>query len=349
MLASVTILPKIKALLIFISASYACTMRKLQNPPPKSSSPSQRLETADFLLISSIGQSSNLSRCAQVLGLSLSTVSRQLQALELKVGQSLIDRGKRTVSLTPAGSVLVDQAEAVLAHIAEVELALRGAAQQTPLRIQGTFGFGRQVIAPIITEFCRLNPQQRIELELADRDPDLLSNRFDIAVRFGQPPDRAVIARRLAPNRRFLVASPDYARAIAKTVTAPSDLVKVRCVALHQDNDRFSVWPLVNTESRPKQSTSVSVSAVLASNHGEVVKQWAVDGLGVALRSEFDVAPELRSGALVRILEDWEGAHGDIYAMYRPKRSGTSTRHAQVIANFLTFLQNSLKTRLIRL
>jgi LysR family transcriptional regulator, transcriptional activator for dmlA len=318
-------------------------MRKLTS---KTNHYQHRLDTADFVLMASIGQSSTLSRTAQVLGVSLSTISRQLQALEAKVGQTLIRRGKRSITFTPAGNVLADQSSTLLAHIAEVELAVSGSVAQTPLRIQGTFGFGRQFLAPIITEYCRLYPLQRIALELADRDPDLLTDRFDIAIRFGRPPDKAVIAKRLAPNRRFLVTSPDYARSIAGALKTPADLSKIRCVALHQDDDRFSVWPLVHADGRSKLAASVRVNAVLASNHGEVVKQWAVDGLGVALRSEFDVAPELASGALIRVLPEWEGALGDIYALYRTRNTSKSGANTSAPANFLTFLQSALKLRL---
>jgi LysR family transcriptional regulator, transcriptional activator for dmlA len=323
-------------------------MRKLiKSQPPTTEPLSSRLDVADFELMLKIGRSPNLSRAAQELGVSLSTVSRQLQALEAKIGQGLIRRGKRSIELTVTGTALADQAIAVLEHIAQVERGLLGAAQQSVLRIQGTFGFGRQFLSPIIGQYCRLNPQQRIQLELADRDPDLLDDRFDIAVRFGQPPNRAVIAKKLAPNRRFLVASPDYARSIAKLLKTPSDLEKVRCIALHQDNDRFSVWQLLKADERPKQEISIRVSAILASNHGEVVKQWAIEGLGVTLRSEFDVAPELANGALVRVLPDWQGSLGDIYAMYKPRKEGSDKHLSAVSANFLTFLQTSLKSTLL--
>jgi LysR family transcriptional regulator, transcriptional activator for dmlA len=305
-----------------------------------------KLEIQDFELMLQIGQCATLSRASQELGVSLSTVSRQLQGLEAKIGQALIRRGKRSIELTVAGKTLANQAREVLDHVAKVEQGLLGAAQQTVLRIQGTFGFGRQFLSPIIAQYCRLHPQQRIQLELADRDPDLLDDRFDIAVRFGQPPNRAVIARKLALNRRFLVASPDYARSVSKILKAPQDLIKVRCIALHQDNDRFSVWPLVKAGERPKQEISVRVMAMLASNHGEVVKQWAIDGLGVTLRSEFDVNPELASGTLVRVLPDWQGSLGDIYAMYKPRNESSDKHQNLASANFLTFLQTSLKTTL---
>jgi LysR family transcriptional regulator, transcriptional activator for dmlA len=311
-----------------------------------------KLDIRDFELMLQIGQCATLSRAAQELGVSLSTVSRQLQALETMIGQALIRRGKRSIELTPAGTTLAKQAREVLEHIAQVEKGLAGAAQQTVLRIQGTFGFGRQFLSPIIAQYCRLHPQQRIQLELADRDPDLLDDRFDIAVRFGQPPNKAVIARKLAPNRRFLVASPDYARSVAGILKTPQDLTKVRCIALHQDNDRFSVWPLVaapaqdHHKQNTKQELSIRVVAMLASNHGEVVKQWAMDGLGVTLRSEFDVNPELESGTLVRVLSDWQGSLGDIYAMYKPRSEATDKHQSVTSANFLTFLQTSLKTRL---
>jgi LysR family transcriptional regulator, transcriptional activator for dmlA len=305
-----------------------------------------KLDIADFELMLQIGQSATLSRASQELGVSLSTVSRQLQALEAKIGQPLIRRGKRSIELTVAGTTLSNQARAVIEHIAQVERSLLGTAQQTVLRIQGTFGFGRQFLSPIIAQYCRLHPQQRIQLELADRDPDLLDDRFDIAVRFGQPPNRAVIAKKLAPNRRFLVASPDYARSISSTLKTPEDLTKIRCIALHQDNDRFSVWPLIKTDERQKYQTSVRIVAVLASNHGEVVKQWAIEGLGVTLRSEFDVKPELASGTLVRVLPEWQGSLGDIYAMYKPRNEVSEKQQAVASANFLTFLQTSLKSKL---
>jgi LysR family transcriptional regulator, transcriptional activator for dmlA len=296
-----------------------------------------KLDISDFELMLQIGQSATLSRASQELGVSLSTVSRQLQALEVKIGQPLIRRGKRSIELTVAGATLSNQAREVIEHIAQVERSLLGTAQQTVLRIQGTFGFGRQFLSPIIAQYCRLHPQQRIQLELADRDPDLLDDRFDIAVRF---------AKKLAPNRRFLVASPDYARSIARSLKTPQDLSKIRCIALHQDNDRFSVWPLVKTDERQKQQTSVRIVAVLASNHGEVVKQWAIEGLGVTLRSEFDVKPELASGALVRVLPEWQGSLGDIYAMYKPRNEVSEKQQAVASANFLTFLQTSLKSKL---
>jgi LysR family transcriptional regulator, transcriptional activator for dmlA len=305
-----------------------------------------KLDIHDFELMLQIGQCATLSRTAQELGVSLSTVSRQLQALEAKVGQALIRRGKRSIELTVAGTTLANQAREVLDHIAQVERTLLGTTNQAALRIQGTFGFGRQFLSAIIAQYCRLHPQQRIQLELADRDPDLLDDRFDIAVRFGQPPDRAVIARKLAPNRRFLVASPEYARSVASILRTPQDLTKVRCIALHQDNDRFSVWPLIKSDERPKQETSVRVVAMLASNHGEVVKQWAIEGLGVTLRSEFDVAPELINGQLVRVLPEWQGTLGDIYAMYKPRKEISEKHQNLASANFLTFLQTSLKSRL---
>jgi LysR family transcriptional regulator, transcriptional activator for dmlA len=312
-------------------------------------SASGNLESADFTLILRIAQNPNLSRAAQELGVSLSTVSRQLQAMEARLGQSLIRRGKRSTELTAAGSLLAQHAQEFLDRFSELEQALNGAQRASVLRIQSTFGFGRQILAPIITNFCRLHPECKIRLDLADRDPDLLDDRFDLAVRFGQPPNRAVVARKLAPNRRFLVTSPDYARSIAKILKTPLLLTQVRCIALNQDNDRFSVWQLINTETKTKEMLSVRVVPFLASNHGEVVKQWAADGLGVALRSEFDVAPELKEGSLVRILSTWEGAASDIYAMYRPRKPRIGHSQQMVGANFLTFLQTSLRDKLNRM
>ncbi len=305
-----------------------------------------RLEVSDLKLIQAIGANRNLSRAAQQMGLALSTISRQLQALEAKLEQALILRGKRMTELTPAGALLLARADLVLQELSEIEQDLIGAIKAKPLRVQGTFGFGRQFLAPIIAQYCRLHPQQRIQLELADRDPQLLDDRFDIAVRFGKPPDRAVVAKKIAANRRFIVASPSYLRSLAKPIREPEDLAKVRCVTLNQDNDRYSLWPLVNLSSKPRLERSIRIDPMLASNHGEVVKQWAIEGLGVALRSEFDVAPDIAAGKLVRILPDWQGALGDIYAMYKPKSGPTSRPEMSAIVQFLTYLQQQLRERL---
>ena len=309
-------------------------MTKTQNP----------LESSDLRFFLTLAQSGSLSRAAQELGVAPSSVSRQLQSLETRLDQTLLRRGKSGILLTPAGQVLREQAHDVLANLTSIEDELKRSGSQSLLRVHGTFGFGRQFLAPAMTDFARLYPQVRLQLELADRDPSLLDDRFDVAVRFGKPPDRAVVAKKLVANRRYLVASPDYARSVAKILQQPSDLQRVRCLSLHQDNDRYSVWQL--KRSNPSSTIALRLSPALFSNHGEVVKQWAADGLGIALRSEFDVITELTNGSLVRVLTDWEGSASDIYAMYK---TGPLQRSQGITVKFLTHLQFTLQRTFKRL
>ncbi len=281
-----------------------------------------------------VAAAQNLSRAAQELGVSPSSCSRRLSAIEQRLGTQLLVRIRQRSRLTDAWRQLAAGGERLLAELSELERAV--AAADDPgtgsLRVHSSLGFGRQWLGAMIADYARLNPRLQFTLALEDHDPSLAEARFDVAIRVGRPPTRAIVARRLAPNRRILVASPDYLRAAGEPAS-PLDLERHRCLVLRQDRDAYAVWRL----RQGRRESLVRVTPALASNHGEVIREWAVAGLGIALRSEYDVAGEMRDRRLVRVLPDVVGPQGTIFALFRP-----ADRGAAKVQRFVAFVGERL-------
>lgn len=141
-----------------------------------------------------------------------------------------------------------------------------------------------------------------------------------MCIRFGEPPDARVIARRLAPNRRLLCAAPAYL-ARRGTPARPADLQQHDCIDIRQGDDVHGVWRFAGA----RKHESVRLRNHLATNDGEIAVNWALAGLGLVMRAEWDVARYLRSGRLVQVLQDWQTPPADIHAVY-PQRHAATTR-----------------------
>ena len=165
------------------------------------------------------------------------------------------------------------------------------------LRINATFGFGRRHLSPAISEFRGLYPAVEIVLQLTDRTLDLTAHAMDIGIHFGEPPDRRILARKMAPNRRFLCAAPTYLQGRPEPAT-PRDLHAHECIVIRESSTAFNNWQL----SDGQRQEMVKVYGGLSTNFGEIAVDWALAGHGIVLRSEWDIAPYLRSGQLRRVL-----------------------------------------------
>lgn len=267
----------------------------------------------DIAFFSILCQHPTLAAAARHLGLSPPAVSRRLAGLEARLGVRLLNRTTRRQSLTPEGERYLLDGSRILDDIQQLEQAL-AAGRQVPrglLRINAGFGFGRRHLGPAMADFIALYPQVEGQLHLSDRPLDLAAEGVDVGIRFGLGPDSGLMARKIASNRRLLCAAPDYlCRHPAPAV--PADLTRHHCIVIRENDRAFNTWRLVS-DSGP---ASIKVSGPLSANHGEVAVEWALKGLGVLLRSEWDIAPYLRSGELVRILPHWSGAEADIHAVY---------------------------------
>src|SRR5690606_17928898 len=171
-------------------------------------------------------------------------------------------------------------------------------------RVNATLGFGRMHVAPVISEYCRLNPRADVQLQLSADPPPLIEDAFDVCVRFGAPPDSREVARLLSPNRRLLCASPQYLaqRGIPEV---PSDLTRHSCTGIRQGSDAYGVWRLSSGKGGAGRGEAIRVSGNLTTNDGEIAVNWALEGHGIVMRAEWDVERYLRTGQLVQVLPDY--------------------------------------------
>lgn len=271
---------------------------------------SASLEMAFFSLLARCG---SLSATARELGITTPAASKRLAQMETRLGVSLLHRTTRRISLTQEGEIYLEHARRILADIDDMERLVGGAlaAPKGLLRVNATLGFGRSHIAPLIETFVRLHPLVQVQLQLTVNPPALTDDAYDVCVRFGEPPDARIIARRLAPNRRLLCATPAYL-AERGLPRSPDDLARHNCIGIRQGDDAFGIWRL----SQGPRSSAVKVRGNLSSNDGEIAVGWALAGHGIVLRAEWDIARYLRSGRLVQVLPDWESPPADIHAVY---------------------------------
>ena len=284
-------------------------------------------EMAFFSLLARCG---SFSRAAGELSLSTPAVSKRLAQLEARLGVQLLNRTTRRVSLTQEGEIYLQHARRILVDIEDMERLVGNAvaAPQGLLRVNATQGFGRNHVAPLISRFVKAHPQVQVELQLTVNPPPLSDDAFDVCIRFGEPPDGRVMARQLAPNRRLLCAAPAYL-ARHGAPKAPHELMLHNCISIRQGNDGYGVWRL----SAGKQTETLKVRGNLSTSDGEIAVNWALDGHGILMRAEWDIAKYLRSGRLRQVLENWQTPPADIHVVY-PQRHQLSAR----VRAFVDFL-----------
>jgi LysR family transcriptional activator of dmlA len=176
-----------------------------------------------------------------------------------------------------------------------------------------------------------------VQLQLSVTPPPLTKDAYDVCIRFGEPPDTRVVARRLAPNRRILCAAPSYFAAHGMPGT-PRDLARHNCIGIRQGDEAYGVWRLTRGRGGTAAKESVKIRGNLATNDGEVAVKWALDGHGILMRAEWDIRRYLDRGELVQVLGNYRTPNADIFAVY-PRRQQLSQR----IRIFVDFLAASLK------
>jgi DNA-binding transcriptional LysR family regulator len=234
------------------------------------------------------------------------------------LGVRLANRTTRTLTLTSEGEMYLAQAARILADIRHMEeqVASTRDAPKGLLRVNATLGFGRTTIAPMISAFAQRYPDVEVQLQLTDRPINLVEEAFDLGIRFGELPDTRLSARKIMSNRRFLCASPSYLKVHGQPQT-PAELAHHRCIVHRQNDDAHGIWRL----TKGRKTESVKVGGTLSSNDGDVVLNWALDGHGILLRSEWDLAKYLDSGRLQQVLPDYKPAPADLFVYYPSRRN----------------------------
>ncbi|OWY30342.1 LysR family transcriptional regulator [Herbaspirillum robiniae] len=293
---------------------------------------------ADLRFFSVLAMAGSLSAAAREMGLTTAAVSKHLAQMESRAGVPLVNRTTRRMTLTPEGELYLEHARRILDEIDELS-ELLGSSKRRPeglLRVNATLGFGRSHVAPVISKFVREHPQVSVQLQLSVMPPPLTDDSFDVCIRFGEPPDTRVVARRLAANSRLLCATPGYLKKRGTPVT-PHDLAKHNCVGIRQGDEAYGVWRLSSGSGAARKTETVKIRGNLTTNDGEIAVKWALDGHGILMRAEWDVRPYLEDGRLVQVLAGWQTPNADIFAVYS-QRHQMSNR----IRSFVDFIAREL-------
>jgi len=280
---------------------------------------------SDLSFFVTVAAAESLSAAGRDLGVSTAAVSKRVAQMESRVGVPLLTRSTRRMGLTPEGELLLSHAKRILGELGELEDLLTNARQQPSglLRVNATLGFGRMHVAPVISEYCRLYSRTEVQLQLSADPPPLTDDAFDVCIRFGAPPDSRVVARLLAPNRRLLCASPRYLQ--ERGIPAvPADLSRHSCIGIRQGSDAYGVWRLTSGKGAQMRTETVRVSGSMTTNDGEIAVNWALEGHGIVMRAEWDIARYLQNGQLVQVLPQYSTPDASIYAVYHLHHQLTS-------------------------
>lgn len=272
----------------------------------------------------------SFSAAARDLHIAPKTVSKQIARLEQALGTTLFERNTRNLRITAEAHAIAEQARSALAALEEVEELAAGANRELSgvIRLTAPTPFGRKYVASTIHDFRRLHPKVGFDLRLSDQVQDLYASDLDLAIRIGELADSRLVARRVADNRRILVASPAYLKAHGNPAQ-PEDLEQHMCLVFAYPGLRQNTWPL----RKARRERSVTVQGVLCSDNGDVLHDWCVAGLGISLRETWDIHEELHDGRLVQVLPGWEIAASKI-SIVRTRREPAPRR----IAAFIDFL-----------
>jgi DNA-binding transcriptional LysR family regulator len=302
------------------------------------------ISVEDLQLLDTLARCPTLTAAARMLNVTPPALSMRLKKLETAVGVALAVRSARRLSFTAEGEALATRARDLLEQIEQLPAGLRGGtgALSGRLRISASFGFGRQHLAPLVARFAAAHPGVDISLDMLETPwPD--RREVDVVVHIGSVKDSSWVAHPLAPNERWVCASPDYLQACAPPAH-PRDLVDHPCICIRENNEDVTLWHYARrvgaASDRTVPASALRVTSSLTTNDGETARRWAEAGLGVVLRSEWDVAESLAHGRLVRLLQEWDFGRPGVLALV-PGRKGMSPR----VQAFIAFLQDAFRPR----
>lgn len=243
-----------------------------------------------------VAEEGSISAAARALRLSKSVVSERLAELERGLGATLLHRTTRRISVTEDGAAFLERARRILREVSEaaMDLAERRGTLAGPMRIAAPVTFGRRHLGPALYPFLAANPEIELTLDVDDRRVDIASGVYDGVVRHGAIEDSRLMVWRLAPSRRVLVAGEAYlARYGTPATIAELDHHK----GVFYTNRGVADWRFAT----PGGVATVRARVGLRVNNGDMMRDAAIAGLGIALLPLFIVGPELREGRLVHV------------------------------------------------
>jgi len=271
--------------------------------------------------LSVLAQQGSYTAAAARLGVSKAAMSQRIAELERAAKVTLVQRTTRSLRLTEAGQRLVDDTRASFEQIAQTFEQVRDLAEQPSglIRMTAPVALAHQQLMPLLTEFLRLHPQVRIELDMADRLRALATEGFDLAIRHTERAPDTHVAWALCETTSVLVSTKTYLRR-AGMPQAPADLQLYNCLHYPRSQDT-PVWSFTPVKAaKGRETVNVPVRGSLAANNSEALREAALTGAGIALLPDFSAQDALRKGQLVRVLPDWrvDGGFGRYIFAIRP-------------------------------
>lgn len=270
-----------------------------------------------LVLFSHINRQGSLSAAAQLLGISRSSVSKQLAALEREIGSRLFNRTTRKIVLTEVGHQVVKEAHKVelalqtIEHISENSQSIIAG----DLNVSCASAQGRIHLVPLITRFLTRYPKVNVNLQLEDRFVDMVANNMDVSIRIGYMPDSSLIARKLGVLSSVLCASPEYLSK-APPLKTPCDLLQHRCLFYRNSTLAMNSWPFVSEEGEE----TITVSGPLSINDPGALVSAALAHAGVLLIDKGLLGDTIRDGKLVPVLPEYPSIGSlPVYIVY-PER-----------------------------
>ncbi|WP_199030653.1 LysR family transcriptional regulator [Ralstonia sp. ASV6] len=244
-------------------------------------------------------------------------IGRRINALEARLGVKLLHRSTRRIAVTEQGAVFMEQCKKALGELDRAELLVAEGRHKATghLIVSAPAAFGRKHVAPHAPDFLRANPDVRCSFNLTDRVVDLVREGYDVGIRIGGAIDPNFVAIRLASNKRVVCGTPAYfaKHGVPRTL---DDLEKHNCLAFNLQGGQQRGWYF----QQNGKAVTVKVSGNLDCNDGELLHRWMGEGLGLGWRSTWEIQPELESGALMTVLDDYALPDYDILAVYPQQR-----------------------------
>jgi len=269
-----------------------------------------------MMVFAQVVQSSSFSKAADVLGMSKSSVSKKVSFLEDRLGVRLLNRTTRKLSLTEVGQVFYERCERIMSEAEEAELAITRL-QDEPrghLKLSVPVSFGVMHLGKPMAEFMKRYPDLSVDISLNDRFVDIVDEGFDMALRIGRLADSSLIARKVGSTRLMITASPDYWKEHGKP-NHPKELENHNCLSYTLARDAGQ-WGFVEEG----KEFSVKLGGNIKANNGNIVRDLAVSGAGVAGSPAFIVGRDVAEGLLEVALENFEMEAVNIYAVYPHNR-----------------------------
>jgi DNA-binding transcriptional LysR family regulator len=280
------------------------------------------VDLLDVLAFVRVVETGAFSRAAERMGMAKSILSRRVARLEEQLGARLLTRSAQGAQPTDVGQAYYERASMVLAELDAAQEVVDQAVTQIagPIRLSGPLSFGVTHLAPALAEFAAANPRVELDVSFDDRTVDLIAGGFDLAIRIGRLKDSALIARRVAPVRGVVVASPAYLERRGRP-QKPRDLSEHDLLFYGNEQWRFRVgsgWETVRGTTR------------LRADNGDLLRIAAENGLGICRLPSFIAAPAIESRSLEVLLRDYPLEEGALHIVMPPGRATTARVRALV-------------------